>query len=102
MLIKRLGFADKYWSLLFTINGGLTGMVSLKCSELPYKTAMEDIPRVLSPLANSKPSLFLLVPRPQPTNSKEASVYEASFTSVDLSRHVTLSHPLQKARGETG
>ena len=27
MIIKRLGFADKYWSLLFTINGGLTGMV---------------------------------------------------------------------------
>ncbi|RMX43326.1 putative ammonium transporter 1 isoform X1 [Pocillopora verrucosa] len=29
MIIKRLGFADKYWSLLFTINGGLTGMVAL-------------------------------------------------------------------------
>lgn len=29
MLIKRLGFADKYWSLLFTINGGLTGMVAM-------------------------------------------------------------------------
>ena len=29
MIIKRLGFADKYWSLLFTINGGLTGMVWL-------------------------------------------------------------------------
>ena len=28
MIIKRLGFAEKYWSLLFTINGGLTGMVS--------------------------------------------------------------------------
>ena len=27
MIIKRLGYADKYWSLLFTINGGLTGMV---------------------------------------------------------------------------
>ena len=27
MIIKRLGFAEKYWSLLFTINGGLTGMV---------------------------------------------------------------------------
>ena len=27
MVVKRLGFADKYWSLLFTINGGLTGMV---------------------------------------------------------------------------
>ena len=29
MIIKRLGFAEKYWSLLFTINGGLTGMVRL-------------------------------------------------------------------------
>ena len=29
MLIKRLGYAEKYWSLLFTINGGLTGMVRL-------------------------------------------------------------------------
>ncbi|KAL9955945.1 hypothetical protein ACROYT_G037351 [Oculina patagonica] len=29
MIIKRLGFAEKYWSLLFTINGGLTGMVAL-------------------------------------------------------------------------
>lgn len=29
MIIKRLGYADKYWSLLFTINGGLTGMVAL-------------------------------------------------------------------------
>ena len=27
MIIKRLGYAEKYWSLLFTINGGLTGMV---------------------------------------------------------------------------
>jgi len=27
MIIKRLGYADKYWSLLFTMNGGLTGMV---------------------------------------------------------------------------
>ena len=27
MIIKRLRFADKYWSLLFTMNGGLTGMV---------------------------------------------------------------------------
>ena len=27
MIIKRLGYAAKYWSLLFTINGGLTGMV---------------------------------------------------------------------------
>lgn len=27
MIVKRLGFAEKYWSLLFTINGGLTGMV---------------------------------------------------------------------------
>ena len=30
MLIKRLGYAEKYWSLLFTINGGLTGMVRLR------------------------------------------------------------------------
>ena len=30
MIIKRLGFAEKYWSLLFTINGGLTGMVRLR------------------------------------------------------------------------
>ncbi|XP_027047257.1 putative ammonium transporter 1 [Pocillopora damicornis] len=29
MIIKRLGYAAKYWSLLFTINGGLTGMVAL-------------------------------------------------------------------------
>ncbi|PFX23664.1 putative ammonium transporter 1 [Stylophora pistillata] len=29
MIVKRLGFADKYWSLLFAINGGLTGMVAL-------------------------------------------------------------------------
>ncbi|XP_022793779.1 putative ammonium transporter 1 [Stylophora pistillata] len=29
MIIKRLGFVDKYWSLLFTINGGLTGMVAM-------------------------------------------------------------------------
>lgn len=29
MIIKRLGYAEKYWSLLFTINGGLTGMVAL-------------------------------------------------------------------------
>jgi len=29
MIIKRLGFAEKHWSLLFTINGGLAGMVSL-------------------------------------------------------------------------
>ena len=28
MIIKRMGFADKNWSLLVTINGGLTGMVS--------------------------------------------------------------------------
>jgi len=27
MIIKRLGYAEKHWSLLFTINGGLTGMV---------------------------------------------------------------------------
>ena len=30
MIIKRLGYAEKYWSLLFTINGGLTGMVRNK------------------------------------------------------------------------
>ncbi|XP_068672479.1 putative ammonium transporter 1 [Montipora foliosa] len=29
MMIKRLGYAKKYWSLLFTINGGLTGMVAM-------------------------------------------------------------------------
>ena len=29
MMIKRLGYAEKYWSLLFTINGGLTGMVRI-------------------------------------------------------------------------
>lgn len=29
MIIKRLGYAEKYWSLLFTINGGLTGMVAM-------------------------------------------------------------------------
>jgi hypothetical protein len=27
MAIKRMGFAEKKWSLLITINGGLTGMV---------------------------------------------------------------------------
>ena len=30
MIIKRSGFAEKYWRLLFTINGGLTGMVRLR------------------------------------------------------------------------
>ena len=28
MVIKRMGYASKNWSLLVTINGGLTGMVS--------------------------------------------------------------------------
>nr|XP_058965913.1 putative ammonium transporter 1 [Pocillopora verrucosa] len=31
LIIKRLGFAEKHWSLLFTMNGGFTGMVS-QCS----------------------------------------------------------------------
>ena len=27
MVIKKIGFSGSYWSLLTTINGGLTGMV---------------------------------------------------------------------------
>jgi hypothetical protein len=29
MAIKRMGFAERKWSLLITINGGLTGMVGI-------------------------------------------------------------------------
>ncbi|KAK3697510.1 hypothetical protein QZH41_011277, partial [Actinostola sp. cb2023] len=37
MIIKRMGFAEKKWSLLITINGGLTGMVSICAGASVFK-----------------------------------------------------------------
>ena len=67
MMIKRLGYAEKYWSLLFTINGGLTGMVGIVqifyCCHLPLRTR-PSLPRFQGPVSrksrNFSGDIFLL------------------------------------------
>lgn len=67
MVVKRLGFADKYWSLLFTINGGLTGMVAMcaGCNAVyPYAALIIGVIAGLAYVAWSTAMLRLKVDDP--------------------------------------
>ncbi|XP_029185177.2 putative ammonium transporter 1 isoform X1 [Acropora millepora] len=67
MMIKRLGYAEKYWSLLFTINGGLTGMVALcaGCNTIhPYAAFIVGIIAGMTYVSWSNVVLFFKIDDP--------------------------------------